>query len=67
LEVYLDDSFENIPIENQHTNLKYINFKIFDGAIRLLWANTLSPLTLIAKNGDFVSPFLFAPPLVNEI
>jgi hypothetical protein len=25
LEIYLDASFENIPIENQYTNLKYIN------------------------------------------
>jgi hypothetical protein len=25
LEIYLDASFENIPIENKHTNLKYIN------------------------------------------
>jgi hypothetical protein len=28
----------------------------------LLWANTFSPLALIAKNGDFVIPFyLFSP------
>jgi hypothetical protein len=57
LEVYLDDSFENIPIENQHTNLKYINFKIFDGgAIRLLWANTLSPFDINRQKWRLCEP-----------
>jgi hypothetical protein len=29
--------------------------------------NIFSPLALIAKNGDFESPILLSPPLVNEI
>jgi hypothetical protein len=37
--------------------------KIFEvgGAVLLLWANTFSPLALIAKNGDFESPLYFLP------
>jgi hypothetical protein len=32
------------------------------GAVLLLWANTFSPLALIAKNRDFVSTFyIFSP------
>jgi hypothetical protein len=31
------------------------------GAVLLLWVNILSPLALIAKKGDLVSPFTFSP------
>jgi hypothetical protein len=35
--------------------------KFGGGAVLLLWANTLSPLAVIAKNGDFVSLVYFLP------
>jgi hypothetical protein len=63
-EIYWDASFENIPIENHHTNLKYIILKKFRRVVvrsfcfRLIFS---PPLALIAKNGDFVSPFLLSP------
>jgi hypothetical protein len=63
LEINLDANFENIPIENQHTNLKYI-IKIFRKVVvrSFCFGLILSPpLALIAKNGDFVSPFYFLP------
>jgi hypothetical protein len=70
LEIYLDASFENIPIENQHTNLKYIPIKIFRKVVVRSFCfglNISPPLALIAKNEDFESPFKLSPPLVNEI
>jgi hypothetical protein len=39
----------------------FLNFEIGGGAVLLLWANTLSPLTLIAKNGVFRALFYFLP------
>jgi hypothetical protein len=66
LEIYLDASFENIQIENHHTNLKYIK-KIERVVVRsFCFGLNISPsLALIAKNGDIESPFLLSPRLVQ--
>jgi hypothetical protein len=55
--------------------LKYTNFKKkletqFDGVVvrSFCFGLILSPpLALIAKNRDFVSPFIFSPSLIKEI
>jgi hypothetical protein len=46
-----------IPIDKTNINHHFEKFLKFGGAVLLLWANTLSPLALIAKNGDFGSPY----------
>jgi hypothetical protein len=62
--------FENIPIENHHANLKYINWKFSNSTknfrkvvVRSFCFGLIlsAPLALIAKNGDFVSPCYFLP------
>jgi hypothetical protein len=64
LEIYLDANFEKkIPIENQHTNLEYINLNFLKGggAVLLLWANTLSPFCINRQKRRLCEPFLFTP------
>jgi hypothetical protein len=52
--------YHKMPIEETNINYYFENLKV-GGAVLLLWANILSPLALIAKNGDFMSPFFFLP------
>jgi hypothetical protein len=68
LEVCLDASFENpnqlkinIPIWNiSNKNFRNVVVRSFCFGL-----NIFPPLALIAKNGDFVSPFIFSPPLIK--
>jgi hypothetical protein len=70
LKVCLDVSFEN-------TNQLKINIPIWNISNKSFWKvvvrsfcfglNISPPLALIAKNEDFVSPFIFSPPLIKEI
>jgi hypothetical protein len=67
LEIYLDAIFENIPIENHHTNFEIyqLQFSKGGGTVLLLWANILSPFGINRQKRRLCEPFLLSPPLVQ--